>query len=123
MLRHNSNNVKLDKKLAREYNPHIFKTKLVGNVWEIPVNSKTFARKETKSTKKGHSGYPVELTDTCLLLSTKPNDLVLDPFMGSGTTGVSCKKYNRRFIGIEIEEEYYTIAKERINNTEQSLTI
>ena len=121
MLRHNSNNVHLNKKLARDYNPHIFKTKLVGNVWEIPVNNKTFARKETKSTKKGHSGYPVELTDTCILLSTQRGDLVLDPFMGSGTTGVSCKKLNRSFIGVELEEEYFIIAKKRINETEKSL--
>ena len=123
MLRHNSNNVKLNKKLARQYNPHIFKTKLVGNVWEIPVNSKSFARKETKSSKKGHSGYPVELTDTCILLSTDENDLILDPFMGSGTTGVSCKKFNRRFVGVELNTDYYNIAKDRINSTNQVLIL
>lgn len=45
------------------------------------------------------------------------NDLVLDPFMGSGTTGVACKKLNRKFIGCEIDENYFNIAKDRISNS------
>lgn len=49
------------------------------------------------------------------LLSNK-NDTVLDPFMGSGTTGVACKNLNRKFIGIELDEEYFNIAQNRINN-------
>jgi len=47
---------------------------------------------------------------------TQPNDIVLDPFMGSGTTGISCKKYGRDFIGIELVPEYYEGAKERIED-------
>lgn len=43
------------------------------------------------------------------------NDLVLDCFMGSGTTGVACKELNRNFIGIELDDKYFNIAKERIN--------
>lgn len=43
-------------------------------------------------------------------------DTVLDPFMGSGTTGVACKELGRDFIGIEIDEKYFNIAKERIEN-------
>lgn len=42
-------------------------------------------------------------------------DTVLDPFMGSGTTGVACKNLNRNFIGIELDDKYFNIAKERIN--------
>lgn len=42
------------------------------------------------------------------------NYRILDPFMGSGTTGIACKKMNRDFIGIEIDEKYFQIAKERI---------
>lgn len=42
---------------------------------------------------------------------------ILDPFMGSGTTGLACKKLNRNFIGIEIDKEYYEIAKRRIYGT------
>lgn len=47
---------------------------------------------------------------------TKPNDIVLDMFMGTGTTGVSCVKYGRRFIGVELIEKYFDIAKGRIEN-------
>ncbi len=45
---------------------------------------------------------------------TNEGDLVLDSCMGSGTTGLACKNLNRRFIGIEKEEKYFEIAKERI---------
>ena len=48
--------------------------------------------------------------------SSNKNDLVLDPFMGIGTTGIACKELNRDFIGIEIDENYFNIAKERIDN-------
>jgi site-specific DNA-methyltransferase (adenine-specific) len=42
-------------------------------------------------------------------------ETILDCFMGSGTTGVACKNLNRKFIGIELDEKYFEIAKERIN--------
>ena len=48
---------------------------------------------------------------------THENDVVFDPFMGSGTTGVLCKKLNRRFIGIEKDDKYFEIAKQRIEAT------
>ena len=44
-----------------------------------------------------------------------PNYTVLDPFMGSGTTGLACKLLNIDFIGIELDKEYYDIANDRIN--------
>ena len=46
------------------------------------------------------------------------NDIILDPFMGSGTTGVACKNLNRYFIGIELDKGYFDIATERINATD-----
>lgn len=118
MLRHTSAGVELDKELAYRLHPEMFKTKNVGNVWELPFNSGKqlgtgFGRKETKS-KWGHSGFPIELPETCIALSTKPNDIVLDMFMGSGTTGVACKHLNRDFIGIELDPKYFEIAKNRI---------
>ena len=45
---------------------------------------------------------------------TAPTDTILDPFMGSGTTGVACAKLGRKFIGIELEERYFSIACKRI---------
>ena len=45
---------------------------------------------------------------------TKENDIILDPFMGTGTTAISCKKYNRNYIGFEIEKKYCDIIDKRI---------
>lgn len=120
MLRHTSAGVSLNKQLAKELHPEIFKTNNVGNVWELPFNSGKqhntgFGRKETKS-KWGHSGFPLALPETCIALSTKENDVVMDMFMGSGTTGVAAKKLNRNFIGIELDTNSFNIAKDRINN-------
>lgn len=119
MLRHSSAGIDLNKESAYNANPNIFKTKNVGNVWELPFNSGKenldFGRKETKS-KWGHSGFPEQLPETCLLLSTKEGDVVLDMFMGSGTTGVACKKLNRNFVGIELNKNYFEIAKKRIES-------
>ena len=58
---------------------------------------------------------PVELIKRLIRISSRENDLVLDPFVGSGTTGVACKNLNRNFIGMELDEEYFKIATERIN--------
>jgi site-specific DNA-methyltransferase (adenine-specific) len=60
---------------------------------------------------------PIELLSILIKESTNENDIVLDPFAGSGGTGVACKLLNRKFIGIEIEENYMKIASERIKNT------
>jgi len=57
---------------------------------------------------------PEELIKKLILVNTNEGDLVLDCFMGSGTTAIACLKLNRKFIGIEKEEEYVKIAKARI---------
>lgn len=51
--------------------------------------------------------------------SSKENQLILDPFMGSGTTGVACVNTNRNFIGMELDENYFNIAKERIEKAKE----
>jgi len=56
-----------------------------------------------------------EISDWVIEKFTQEGELILDPFMGTGTTGVSCKKYNRKFIGIEKSEEYYKIATNRLS--------
>ena len=48
--------------------------------------------------------------------TTKKGDLILDPFMGSGTTAVVCKKLNREYIGIEKDEKYLKAARSRVNS-------
>lgn len=60
---------------------------------------------------------PLDLTMKLIRNSSKEGDTILDPFMGSGTTGVACKKLHRNFIGIELEKNYFNIAKERIDET------
>ena len=59
---------------------------------------------------------PVALIEYLIKTYTKEDELVLDFTMGSGTTGVACLRTNRRFIGIELDEKYFEIAKERIEN-------
>ena len=62
---------------------------------------------------------PIRLMTELVSLFTRPGEAVLDPFMGSGTTGVACTSLGRRFIGIEIEERYFDIACERISWAER----
>jgi site-specific DNA-methyltransferase (adenine-specific) len=59
---------------------------------------------------------PVALLEYLIKTYTNEGETVLDFTMGSGTTGVACKNLNRNFIGIELDKEYYEIAKKRINN-------
>jgi len=62
---------------------------------------------------------PLELVKRHILHATQENDIVLDTFLGSGTTAVACKELNRRYIGFEISEEYYNISKDRLNGINQ----
>jgi site-specific DNA-methyltransferase (adenine-specific) len=59
--------------------------------------------------------FPEKLVENCVLLTTEMNDIILDPFMGSGTSAVVAKKLERNFVGIELDENYLTITKERLN--------
>lgn len=60
---------------------------------------------------------PVALLEYLIKTYTKEGEMILDNCMGSGSTGVACKNTKRKFIGIEIDEKYYKIAKERINES------
>ena len=63
---------------------------------------------------------PVDLLEIFIKQSTNENDLILDLFMGSGSTGVACMNTNRKFIGIELDEKYFNIAKQRIEEAENN---
>ena len=65
---------------------------------------------------------PMALMEWLIRTYTDENDVIFDPCMGSGTTGVACMNLNRRFIGIEKEEKYFEIAKKRIEEAENERT-
>ncbi len=58
---------------------------------------------------------PLEMVKNLVLNSSAENDIILDPFIGSGTTAVACKELNRNYIGFEINEKYHSIAIDRLN--------
>lgn len=81
-----------------------------GDVWDI-VNVKSNHPEKTEHPCQ----FPEELVSRLIQLYSNKGDTVMDPFMGSGTTGVVCKKLGRVFIGSEIREDYFLIADKRIN--------
>ena len=72
----------------------------------VPFNEKTFGKHSTQK--------PISIMKHFISILSNENDLVCDPFMGSGTVGVACKELNRKFIGIELNQEYFNIANKRI---------
>ncbi len=66
---------------------------------------------------------PQKLLDRLILASSNEGDLVLDPFMGGGSTAMSCVANNRRYVGFEIDEEYYLQSLERLSYHQMSLPI
>jgi len=63
------------------------------------------------------------LIQRLVLEYSKENDLILDPFLGSGTTAVACERLNRRWIGIEIEPSYVKTARERIKQEQDQIKL
>jgi site-specific DNA-methyltransferase (cytosine-N4-specific) len=64
---------------------------------------------------RGHfAAFPEELIDVIVRASTAEGDLVLDPFCGSGTTGVVCRRLGRSFVGIDLQPQYLKLAESRI---------
>ena len=82
--------------------------------WLINICSGQERLKDINKQKIHNTQKPEELLLRVILSSTKPGDLVLDPFFGTGTTGVICKKLGRKFIGIEKNATYIKEAKKRI---------
>ena len=85
--------------------------KQMQSLWRIPPPGKWEKRYSKHPTQK-----PEALLERIVLASTKNGELVLDPFMGSGTTGVVCARLKRAFIGFEIEKNYLDIAMKRIKD-------
>ena len=78
----------------------------------------------TRPYKEAHfATFPEQLIEPCILAGSRPDGIVLDPFFGSGTTGVVAEKYGRRYIGVELNEEYIELAKKRLDGVQMTLPI
>jgi site-specific DNA-methyltransferase (adenine-specific) len=95
----------------------------------IKIHGNSIKRDIIESTVENIKGtihpaiYPEYVVQEIIKLLSKQNDLILDPFIGSGTTAIVAKKLNRNFIGIEIFEEYCKFAEERLSNINQELEL
>ncbi len=84
------------------------------SVWAIGTpkkSEKTFGKHPTQK--------PLDLLERIILASTNEGDLILDPFMGSATTGVAALKHNRKFVGIEKEKEFVELAEKRLSTVKR----
>ncbi len=106
---------KKSKKAKHTFNYQFMKElndgKQMRSFWHIPSTPKREKVYGYHPTQK-----PKELLYRCIMASTNEGDIVLDPFCGSGTTGLVAVENKRKFIGIEIEAEYMAIAKSRIED-------
>jgi modification methylase len=82
--------------------------------WLFPICTGNERLKDAKGDKLHPTQKPEALLARVMLASTKPGDVVLDPFFGSGTTGAVAKRLGRHFVGIEREQDYIDAALERI---------
>ena len=81
----------------------------LGTVWRIP-----------RAQNKDHPvAFPVEMPLRCILATTDPDDIVMDPYSGSASTGVAAVQNGRRYIGIEREPKYFDIACKRIEDAQR----
>jgi site-specific DNA-methyltransferase (adenine-specific) len=90
------------------------------NVWSfLPQNNKN-----RNKTEFGHpTTKPLLLVKRLVEMLTLENMIVLDPFIGSGTTAIACQELNRKFIGMELSKEYYDMAQKRVNQTPKPLLV
>lgn len=110
-----------DRRYITDYEFAIWFTKK-GAKWVFNRQDEKYQRpKFVHSVDKGFhpTQKSLKLMEEIIKIHTNENQLVLDCFMGSGTTGVACRNLNRKFIGIEREDRYFDIAKERILNEQR----
>ena len=85
-----------------------------GNIRSNPETARKYNANYSPSKNNHPTVKPVKLMQYLIILSSRPDDIILDPFSGSGTTCVAAKLEDRKFIGIELNEEYYQIMKARV---------
>ena len=113
-----------DRRFITDYEVAIWAVKK-GGKWTFNRLSDTYEIPEitgglTPRSEKLNGGHktqkPIYVMEWLLERLTEVDDIILDPFMGSGSTGIACKNLNRSFIGTELDENYFNMAKERIEN-------
>ena len=91
--------------------------KQMKDVWEFEPEPEIFESSTTPRSEKKQGKHPTQkpllLLERILLAATKEGDVVLDPFNGSGTTGIACKRLNRTFVGIDFDIKYLKLTKKR----------
>ena len=93
---------------------------------EVQQKKKYFLTSVNQKDKKEYNHptiKPLEIIEQLIINGTDSGQIVLDCFMGSGTTGVACKNLDREFIGIELDDKYFEIAKNRIENHKPELKL
>ena len=94
---------------------HLNDGKQMKSVWNISICIGNERIKDKYGMKAHSTQKPEKILENIILSSSKENDIVLDPFMGSGTTGAVSKRTGRNYIGIERESKYVKVAQERIS--------
>ncbi len=97
----------------------------VGEILEkkYPINLLTFSKSDMTQNNFHPTQKPVALLEYLVKTYTNQGDVVLDNCMGSGSTGVACKNLNRNFIGMELDDKYFEIAKQRIESHMRQISI
>ena len=100
-------------KYKADKNAYIFMQKKLTTLWGCrPHNHQGYNKEEFNI--KHPTVKPIQIMERLLEMTTQENQVVLDPFMGSGTTGIACNSLKREFIGFELDKDYYEIAKNRL---------
>lgn len=92
----------------------LYESDKLSDVWVLPVSSGG----------DGHGAqFPLALPGRCIAISTDVNDVVLDPFMGSGNTAVAALTLGRRAIGVDVSQQYLDVAEEKVRALEERLPV
>lgn len=98
---------------------HLNGNKQATSVWTLPICSGKERLRDEKGAKIHNTQKPLKLLLDLILSVTKPTDVVLDPFFGTGTTGVAAKILGRNYIGFEKDEKYVQVSQKRVDETIQ----
>jgi site-specific DNA-methyltransferase (adenine-specific)/modification methylase len=105
-----------DYPISRQFRSATFERGTLDDVW-------TIKRERKKGVSNHGATFPQELIETILGNFSKKNDVIYDPFLGTGTTAIVSKRMNRKYIGSEISKEYFQISKKKLKEVGQQLKL